>query len=124
MDLRYTSNSGEKRLRSGTDPGRIHYRICRNGISLYQAPHDVPVNVTGYALEHALVEPLPGTERLLARSLARSTAVDAFQEKRKRERDKCSSVGWRFLNSRKASNETVLQLQMLTKVHKLRPPNS
>jgi hypothetical protein len=91
MDLRYTSNSGEKRLRSGTGPGRIHYRICRNGISLYQAPHDVPVNVTGYALEHALVEPLPGTERLLARSLAlpRST------RSKKRERGKeISAAVW------------------------------
>jgi hypothetical protein len=119
MDLRYTSNSGEKRLRSGTGPGRIHYRICRNGISLYHSRHDVPVNVTGYALEHALIEPLQwyGTaSRPL--SLPRST------RSKKRERDKCSSVGWRFLNSRKASKETVLQLQLLTKVHKLRPPNS
>jgi len=84
MDLSYTSNSGEKRLRSGTGPGRIHDRICRNGISLYQARHDVPVNVTGYALEHALVEPLlkDGTA---SRSLARSTAVDAFQERRERK---------------------------------------
>jgi hypothetical protein len=78
MDLSYNSNSGEKRLRSGTGPGRIHYRICRNGISLYQARHDVPVNVTGYALEHALVEPLllDGTaSRSLARSLYRGRRV-------------------------------------------------
>jgi len=64
MDLSYTSNSGQKRLRSGTGPGRIHYRICRNCISLCQARHDVPVNVTGYALE-----------RLLARTLYRGRRV-------------------------------------------------
>jgi hypothetical protein len=83
MDLRYTSNSGEKPLRAGTGPGRIRYRICRNGISLYQARHDVPVNVPVYALEHALVELLQW-DGTASRSLARSTAVDAFQEKRKR----------------------------------------
>jgi hypothetical protein len=116
MDLSYTSNSGEKRLSSGTGPGRIHDRICRNGISLYQARHDVPVKRDWLGARTC-----PGRTITTGRngfSLARSTAVDAFQEKRKRERDKCSSVGWRFLNSRKASNETVLQLQMLTKLHK------
>lgn len=89
MDLRYTSNRGEKRLRAGTGPGRIHYRICWNGISLYQARDDVPVNVTGYVLEHALVEPLlwDGTaSRSLARSLYRGRRVPRKEKEKEGKR--------------------------------------
>jgi hypothetical protein len=93
MDLSYTSNSGEKRLRSGTGPGRIHYRICRNGISLYQARHDVPVK-----RDWLRARTCPGRTITTGRngfSLARSLALPRSTRSKKRGRGKeISAAVW------------------------------